>query len=133
MRLTEVLIRVPGLADVSLADRRAFFKDRRYAGGFGLSRTDNTVTVLSAEWLELWEMFPGSLARLYDLPSRPRGRDHLRQIAIKDHVARLLRVHPSAVEVSEDLRSAHLLTRPEERHHVDVQQNGDEVLIRNAH
>jgi acyl transferase domain-containing protein/3-hydroxymyristoyl/3-hydroxydecanoyl-(acyl carrier protein) dehydratase len=132
MRLTEVLIWLRGLAGVSLADRRAFFRDLRYTGGFGLSMTANEVTVLSVEYLDGWDGVSGAVARLYGLPSRARGRDHIRQIAIKDHVARLLQVHPSAVEVSEDLRSAHLVTRPEERCSVDVEQDGDKVTVRSA-
>ncbi|MGH3926644.1 MAG: hypothetical protein ACRDTT_27915, partial [Pseudonocardiaceae bacterium] len=108
------------------------FRDLRYTAGLGLSTTENAVTALSAESVDEWDVLPGAVTPFYGLPSRARGRDHLQQIAIKDHVARLLQVHPSAVEVSEDLRSAHLATRPEERYSVEVEQDGDKVTVRSA-
>ncbi|TWP50621.1 beta-ketoacyl synthase [Lentzea tibetensis] len=99
MRLVEVLMPTGVFGAASSAQRRAFLRDRVYADGLGLSTTEVGTTRLSLADVEQCDWLVGTVASAYGLPAGARGRDHLARIAVQDHVARLLRVHPSAVRV----------------------------------
>ncbi len=100
MRLVEVLMPTGAFGSADPAQRRAFLRDRVYADGIGLSRTENGVTRLSSADVHQCDWLAGTVAAAYGLPAGARGVDHLVEIAVKDHVARQTRVHPSAVDAT---------------------------------
>jgi hypothetical protein len=56
------------------------------------------------------------VAAAYGLPAGARGVDHLVEIAVKDHIARQNRVHPSTVDAS--VAAVH------------IEEDGDGVTVR---
>ncbi|WP_405719304.1 beta-ketoacyl synthase N-terminal-like domain-containing protein [Streptomyces sp. NBC_01537] len=132
-RLVDVLVPKGRIATADPVERRAFLRDRRYANGVGLSLTRGAVTSLGAADAEAFDWLPGTVAQAYGLPPGARGRDHLASIAVRDHVARLARVHPSAVVVTAGLGRAWPADRPDEVHHLLVDRTGkDEVEVRSG-
>jgi 3-hydroxymyristoyl/3-hydroxydecanoyl-(acyl carrier protein) dehydratase len=129
IRLVEVLLPKGPLGSAPPADRRAFLRDRCYAGGLGLSTTERGVTRLAAEAVDQSDWLVGTIAHTYALPAGVGGRDRLAEIAVRDHVARELRLHPSEIAVSPDLRSAHPTTQAGDVHRVVVKQDGDGVVV----
>jgi 3-hydroxymyristoyl/3-hydroxydecanoyl-(acyl carrier protein) dehydratase len=129
IRLVDILMPGGSLALAEPGERRAFLRDRHYAGGLGISVTDGDVTTASIADVDQFDWLAGTVAHLYDLPPGARGRDHLALIAIRDHVARLARVHPSAVEVTLRERRAWPKARPDEIHHLYVEQAADHVTV----
>ncbi len=100
LRLVEVLMPTGAFGSADPAQRRAFLRDRVYADGLGLSRTEGGVTRLSVTDVQQCDWLAGTVAAAYGLPEGARGVDHLAEIAVRDHIARQLRVHPSAVDVT---------------------------------
>ncbi len=129
LRLVEVLMPTGAIGAAEPAARRAFLRDRAYAGGVGLSRTEAGVTRLRHADVQQCDWLPGTVAHAYALPAGARGVDNLAVIAVKDHVARRTSAHPSAVEVAADRRTAWLTGRPEELHHVRVGETADGVTV----
>jgi hypothetical protein len=99
MRLVDVLLPTGSFGAASRADRQTFLRDRRPAGGLGMSTTRDGATRLTTADVEACDWLPGTVAELYRLSPAARGRDRLAVIAAKDHVARLVGVHPADVEV----------------------------------
>ncbi|WP_422646968.1 hypothetical protein [Actinoalloteichus caeruleus] len=132
VRMVDVLVETGLPPESPLRDRRAFLHLRRYAGGLGLSRTDGEATVLSAVDVDAADLLPGTVAGLYGLPPDLRGPARLVRVAVKDHLARRLRVHPSEVVVAEDNRSCWSAGAPERCHRVGVCLDGDRVEVRDA-
>lgn len=98
-RLVEVLVPLGPLAGLGSRERAAFLRDRVYVPGASLSTHGDAdgVTRLRVEDVEALEWFPGTVAGLYNLPP---GADRLAEVAVRDHVARLAKVHPSALHVT---------------------------------
>ncbi len=130
IRLVDALVPKGSLGMAEPGDRRAFLRDRRYVDGLGISVTDGDVTTVSIADVEQFDWLVGTVAQLYDLPPGARGRDHLPFIAIRDHVARLARVHPSAVAVALREHRAWPKARPGEVHHLHVEQTADHLTVR---
>jgi hypothetical protein len=114
IRLVGTLVPKGRIAAAPPDQRRAFLRDRAYAGGAGLSVTDDSGTRISAADVDAFDWLPGTVAELYGLPRGTRGRDRLAEIAVRDHVARRLAVHPSTLDVSDHLTSAWPAGRPAE-------------------
>jgi 3-hydroxymyristoyl/3-hydroxydecanoyl-(acyl carrier protein) dehydratase len=129
LRLVEVLMPTGSFGAAAPTQRRAFLRDRAYADGLGLSRTDDGVTRLTLTDVEQCDWLAGTVAQAYGLPVGARGRDHLAPIAVRDHVARLAKVHPSAVRLGDDPRTAHVIGT-EYRVHVD--ELADAVAVRST-
>ncbi len=134
MRLVDTLVPKGSLGAAHAETRRAFLRDMVYADGLGLAVSDGDVTRLSAQAVDLCDWLPGTIAAVYGLPPGARGSDHLVSIAVRDHVARLLLVHPSSltVEAEGDLWIAHLTGRPSVRQLVWTECAGDEIAVRSA-
>ncbi|GLH96286.1 hypothetical protein Pa4123_15600 [Phytohabitans aurantiacus] len=130
MRMVEILLPLYGYGAASHADRRTFLRDLIYVDGCGLSRTVDGSTVLTVDEVDATDRFPNRVAPVYVLPAGSRGSDHVPVIAAKDHVARLLRVHPSAVEVGASLDSAEVAGDPRRRLTIHVEQDGHQVRVR---
>jgi hypothetical protein len=132
LRLVDAVVPKGRVGTADPVDRRAFLRDRRYAGGVGVSVTGGGVTRLTATDVDLFDWLPGTVAELYGLPAGARGRDHLARIAVADHVGRLAGVHPADVAVAEDLSRAWPVPNPGRRFAVTVtvESDGDEVVVR---
>jgi acyl transferase domain-containing protein/3-hydroxymyristoyl/3-hydroxydecanoyl-(acyl carrier protein) dehydratase len=111
--------------------RRAFLRDRRATPEVGLSVFDGTTTRLTEAVVQQSDWLPGNITRIYGVPSARRAL-LLEEVAVREHVARRAFVHPSAVTVAADLKSAHTAVRPLRRHLVQVSRTGDEVAITDA-
>jgi 3-hydroxymyristoyl/3-hydroxydecanoyl-(acyl carrier protein) dehydratase len=105
-RLVDTLVPLGPLAALDDAERRAFLRDRAYVGGVGLSITDGGVTRVSAIDVAALDWLPGTVAGLYHLPDGISLDELLSRVAVQDHVARIMKVHPDEVHVSADLSSA---------------------------
>jgi D-aminopeptidase len=92
---------------------------------------DGTTELVMGEVDEV-DWLRGTVACAWGLPPGSRAGDHPEVIAVKDHVGRLAAVHPSMVEVSEDLRSARAASRPGQRYAVDVVRVSDKVTVRSV-
>ncbi|MEU8531455.1 hypothetical protein AB0C77_38720, partial [Streptomyces sp. NPDC048629] len=132
MRLVDTLLPQGALGEAPRPLRTAFLRDRAFADGLGLSVTADGVTTLSAADVDRCDWLRGTVAALYGLPAGARGRDHLAEIAVRDHVARLLRVHPADLDMSPDLAGAGPKGRPTAREAVVVESYGDSVTVRSA-
>ena len=104
------------LGDVPAADRAGFLRDRRFVAGMGLSRIEGGVTILDRSGVAAADWLPGTLAVVYAID--PRG-DLGRQIAVKEHVAGPIGLHPSAVRWLDGEACAHALDRPYPVHVAD--------------
>jgi len=108
LSLVEVLLPKGVLGSAPQEQRRAFLRDRTYADGLGLSRTLDGTTRLSTVDVERCDWLLGTVAAVYGLPAGARGRDHLAEIAVRDHMARRHRVHPSRVDVAAARPTVHV-------------------------
>jgi 3-oxoacyl-(acyl-carrier-protein) synthase/3-hydroxymyristoyl/3-hydroxydecanoyl-(acyl carrier protein) dehydratase/1-acyl-sn-glycerol-3-phosphate acyltransferase len=93
MLLREVLLPKGPLGSVDGPTRRAFLRDREYTGGLGLSVTTDGVTTCREEDVRGSDWLPGTVASVYALAEGEGARE----VAIKDHVARLAHDHPCRV------------------------------------
>ncbi|MEU6253481.1 beta-ketoacyl synthase N-terminal-like domain-containing protein [Streptomyces sp. NPDC047043] len=131
-RLVEILLPKGRIADADPLPRRTFLRDRQYADGIGLSATTDGVTRLTAQDIDRFDWLPGTVADVYALPQGSRARDELPRIAIKDHIARRTRLHPSAITVSPDLTAGWPTDRPSLTCNVQVREDGEGVEVRDA-
>lgn len=134
-RLVEVLVPLGPLAGLGARERAAFLRDRAYVAGAGLSTCEEGVTRLGVADLEALEWFPGTVAHLYNLTP---GADRLTEVAVRDHVARLAKVHPSDVVVTAgdlvagSLRVTAVAGRPGEVYHLALARTGGTIEVREA-
>lgn len=130
-RLVMVLVDIGRFANVPPPLRAAFLRDRRYVPELRLSTTDGGTTVLQATDIETMDFLPGTVTDLYGLPPGTLVRDHTPHIAAKEHIAQLIAVHPSAVDVDDDLRTACCSARPGETHPITVTWDGQTARVVN--
>ncbi|TDC15165.1 3-hydroxyacyl-[acyl-carrier-protein] dehydratase FabA, partial [Streptomyces sp. 8K308] len=128
LRLIDILLPLGPFAAATLVERRAFFGRRRAVRGLGLSRTMDGKTELTLREAEELNWLPGTV-HAWGLPPAARADEHVAVIVVKEHVGRLAGVHPSAVEVSADLRSAQVAAR---RYAVEVVRERDKVTVRSV-
>jgi PfaB family protein len=129
LRLVEVLLPTGRLGAADPAARRDFLQGRHVAG-LGLSTRVDGTTRLSAADVERCDWLPGTVATVYGLPAGARATDRLAGIAVRDHVAALLGVHPSALQVGEVVggrATAGLPGRPDSMRRVRVEATGEDV------
>jgi 3-hydroxymyristoyl/3-hydroxydecanoyl-(acyl carrier protein) dehydratase len=130
LRLIETVVPLGRYGQLTPRQQRAFCGDREYVDGIGLSTTRNGSTVIEETDIDYVELIPGSVAAVYRLPAGVTGSDRLARVAIADHVARTERVHPSRIEISEDLHTAHVTARSDHPHHLDVTHAPGQVTVR---
>lgn len=82
----------------SAQDRRRFVKGRRPVPGLGLGRFEGGRTILAPADLAAADWLPGTVAAVFDCPGL-RGLDLLRTVAVKQHVAQSVNLHPSEVAI----------------------------------
>jgi hypothetical protein len=127
-RVGERLFPLGPFAGVPDEERVAFLRDHRPVPGLALSRHEKGVTRLSSSAVKALDWLPGSVAQVYraagDLDSLTR------QVAIKEHLARCLGVHPADVAVGADGVSASSPARPGESWRLRVGVEGEEWVVR---
>ncbi|MCP3804840.1 polyketide synthase dehydratase domain-containing protein [Allokutzneria sp. A3M-2-11 16] len=127
-RLVAILLPLGGTAAPSPAVWRDFLRERK-VNGMALSTTTDGITRLSVADIATVDWLPGTVAHGWNLTAPGRAADHAEVLAVKDHVGRIARVHPSTVDVSEDLRSASVDSR---RFYVHVTRVRDKVIVRSV-
>jgi 3-hydroxymyristoyl/3-hydroxydecanoyl-(acyl carrier protein) dehydratase len=99
IELVERLLPKGPLGDRPADQRRAFLAERRYVPGFGLSTHDGGATRISLVAVQRSNFLPGTMERVYGatgpLPKLAAA------IAVKEHFAERLKVHPSAIDVGD--------------------------------
>lgn len=98
--------------------RRAYLRDRIPNTALSLSTFENGTTSLPFEVIRQTEWVPGTVAALFHATGSLE--EITRQIAIKEHVARLAQTHPSRVSVAPDSQSAVCDVEPLRRWHVQT-------------
>ena len=97
MRLTEILMPKGRLGTAPPAARRRFLRDGAYVEGVALSRREGDATILHSSDVRISDWLPGTLKRAYALESSRT----VEEIAIKEHLAGELRVHPRTIRVDD--------------------------------
>ncbi|GAA3685101.1 type I polyketide synthase [Lentzea roselyniae] len=117
-RLVDVLLPKGRLGSAEPHLRRRFLRDRQYAGGLGLSTTDQSRTTITAADVDRCDWLPGTVAAAYGLPSKATGLERLMLIAARDHIGRRIGVHPSVVDLDD--------------HCLVIETRDDEVVVRDG-
>jgi hypothetical protein len=111
IELVERLLPKGPLGDRPAQERRAFLAERRYVPGFGLSTHEDGATRLALVAVQRSNFMPGTLERVYSasgpLPKLTAA------IAVKEHFAGRLKVHPSAIDIGDG--EATCATKPGQR------------------
>ncbi|MDB5461045.1 MAG: omega-3 polyunsaturated fatty acid synthase subunit protein, partial [Caulobacteraceae bacterium] len=97
--LIEVLLPKGRLGEAPGPARRAFMAERRHVPGVALSQVGEGVTTLTRQACLDTDWLPGTLGSIYGLEP---GEDAARAIAVRDHAAAVLRLHPSDINVDAD-------------------------------
>lgn len=98
LALEEVCLPKGPLGSCSPAQRVAFLRDAEYVEGVALSRFCGGTTTLERKVVAESDWLPGTMATVYETD---RKGDLCRQIAVKEHVARLAKIHPARVRWSD--------------------------------
>ncbi len=90
--------------------RLTFLRDRAFIAGVGLSAMEEETTTLDQGEVQLKDWLPGSVAAAYglaaerfDLASLPQLAELTARVALQDHLAQHAEVHPSQIELRDDL------------------------------
>ncbi len=126
-RVAKRLFPLGPLGAVSEEERAAFVRDHLPVPGLALSRHEGGVTRLSSAAVKALDWLPGSVARVYGAAGDLE--DLTRQVAIKEHVARRLGVHPAEVAVGADGATATCAARPGETWRLRVGAEGNEWVV----
>lgn len=124
--LVEALMPTGRLGLAPAQARRAFLGERRFTPGVALSETIGEETRLAHQACRDSDWLPGTLAAAYDLST---DADPAREIALKDHAARVLRLHPSAVRIDAAGRCRNL---PLNAWSLDAVETAEDVRVRAA-
>jgi acyl transferase domain-containing protein/3-hydroxymyristoyl/3-hydroxydecanoyl-(acyl carrier protein) dehydratase/1-acyl-sn-glycerol-3-phosphate acyltransferase len=124
--LVEMLMAKGPLGAAPGPDRRAFLSERRHVPGLALSRVGEDVTTLSRQTCLDSDWLPGTLDCIYGLAP---GEDAARAIALRDHAAAALRLHPSDISLDADGLCRNL---PLNRWSLTVAEHGSGVEVRSA-
>jgi 1-acyl-sn-glycerol-3-phosphate acyltransferase len=103
--------------------RRAFLRDRRFVPGVRLSRAEGAVTTLGREAVQEIAWLPGTVEAVY-------GSADVAQIAVREHLAHRLAVHPSTVRW--DGAEAAAAQDPIARYPLRVEAEGDRARVSDA-
>jgi len=123
VRLVEILMPKGSLGAASGRARRSFLQDRAFVPGLFLSDHEGGVTRLSDATVAESDWLPGTIARIYGLGTTD---DRTRDIAQKEHVARQVDVHPSAVAL---VPEPHAPSTPLRRFALEVVREADAVRV----
>ncbi len=119
LRLTEILLPKGPLGSAPPAHRRKFLRDREPVPGLSLSRRHDDTTRLNAAEVRTSNWLPGTLESLYRCEAEPEV------IAVKEHVAATLKVHPCHVDAERFVSATHPITACA----VNVTRDGDDAVV----
>jgi 3-hydroxymyristoyl/3-hydroxydecanoyl-(acyl carrier protein) dehydratase/1-acyl-sn-glycerol-3-phosphate acyltransferase len=129
-----VIYRTYPFGAVGAADpaAREAFMERRYVPGLGLSHQNGQLTCLSDADLQQFEWLPGTVSRVYR--TTLRGEAATREVAVKEHLARRLEVHPSEIlcDLHDERGFGVLTNQPQIRFPVQATRAGMEVRVVDA-
>lgn len=132
-RLITVLVTAEGLPEAPGHLRRAFLRDHQYVPGLLLSSlSEGGTTVLSAETVDRIDYLAGTVAAVYGLEPGPRSPGSTAVIAVKEHLARRLRTHPSRITVDAGHTAGWSQDDPGRPYPVHVTTAGEQVKVRDA-
>ncbi|HEX5760026.1 MAG TPA: 1-acyl-sn-glycerol-3-phosphate acyltransferase, partial [Thermoanaerobaculia bacterium] len=133
LEMIEVLLPKGRLGTAPPAARRDFLRGRLPVPGVGLARREDGTTRLRDAEVAASDWLPGTVAAAYGAGAwRDDRRALTLAVAVKDHVAAAVGVHPATVAVAEDGESAVAAALPLTRVPVAVVRRGDEVEVRDA-
>lgn len=124
-RVIDKITHYTPLAELAPMGRRAFLRDHLYIGGSGLSHSDGSQTTLRIDEATNVDWPRGTVAYAYGLQSD----DPFAEIAVRDHIARKAKTHPSLVEVSDDLHSGHAIGENAEVVFVEISRENDIIVV----
>jgi hypothetical protein len=144
LEIVEMLLPKGPLGTVEPSARRAFLAEGQYVEGVALSQFDGAATRLDAAQVKASDWLPGTVAAIYGVAPRSSGASAagldevsalVRQVAIREHAARQLKVHPRLVLVwdeNTEIVQVAAAARPLNRHRVRVGQDGASWHITDA-
>jgi 3-hydroxymyristoyl/3-hydroxydecanoyl-(acyl carrier protein) dehydratase/1-acyl-sn-glycerol-3-phosphate acyltransferase len=124
--LVEMLLAKGPLGAAPGPARRAFLAERRYVAGVALSQVGEDVTTLSRQTYLDSVWLPGALDSIYGLEP---GEDAAEAIAMRDHAAAALRLHPSDISIDAEGVCRNL---PFNRWRLTVAEQGPELQVRSS-
>jgi acyl transferase domain-containing protein/3-hydroxymyristoyl/3-hydroxydecanoyl-(acyl carrier protein) dehydratase len=126
MVLEEVCLPKGPLGEAAPARRRAFLRDRQFIEGMGLGRAEEGATVLERRAVKATDWLPGTVAAVYAAdPAADLGR----QVAVKEHVARVQALHPSAVRWHDGKAT---VWTPAGSYPIRIEDDGKHIRVRDA-
>lgn len=127
MDLVEVLFTQGPVASIAPELRRAFLGEGQYVPGFTLAHIDGGITRIQKKDVQSLNWLPGALQKLYRIGM---NESHVETwVAIKEHVAHQLKVHPSAIQVSADFTEAWHESTPGTRFAINVEEDHSQVVV----
>ena len=126
--LEEVCLPMGPLGRSNPRDRVAFMRDGRYVEGVAISVFEGQTSVLERKSVAQSDWLPGTMAAVF---ATSLEGDLSRQIAVKEHVARLRKIHPALVQWRDGEDSAFIRGRKEPIHIV-VEDDGEYVQVRSG-
>lgn len=128
-RAIGIMLPKGGLVGTRPALRKQFLLDRAPTPGLRLSAYEAGSTMLDASAVDEFDWPEGAVAHVYGLQPGVLGRDHLAEIAVREHVAATAGVHPADIEVSADGTTAWPRQRPAARTRVRVECDGSRAVV----
>ncbi len=112
-RFVEALFPLSPIGSAPPLQRRAFLRDQRFVEGLALSRWKKNETRLSKAELALLDWLPGTIQGIHGTTDRT-------EIAKREHLSRLVKVHPGIVNQALPLNKISL----------EAHEEGEDVVVR---
>jgi hypothetical protein len=129
--LMEVVLKLlPAMGSLGLAapsQQRRFVEGKKFIPGLGLATFEGDATSIDLAQLSASEWMPGTYAEIYRADGE--GKAMAREIAIKDHLAQQLKVHPSRIEALSD-KLARLADAPEKLIEIETVYGDGRLTVR---
>lgn len=125
--LVEVLLPKGRLGLAPPLERLAFLRDGKFQPNVALARVSQEESTLTRSEVQGSDWLPGTLSHVYGLPRETPPDDLLREVAIRDHVAAHIRLHPSQVRVGRERGTC--LNLPLNRFRVSATAEGEAVRV----
>lgn len=126
MELVEVLLPKGNLGKADANARKIFLGDKQYVPELSLSNYDANGSLLTLSSVKEVNWIAGSVEKLYGVAGDLTAIT--KQIVIKEHIARQLKVHPADIIVENDQIAYHRLA-PEKTYAFVLQQNADAYVV----
>jgi len=127
MRLVEILVPI---GSFGRGDRVRFLRDRVFTPGVGVSTFTGERTELAFDVVRKLDWLKGTVAYAYGLADGDVVA-LARKVAVKDHVAQRLRVHPATLEIVDDGSGARDPAGPVV-HRVRIEQDVHGITVHDA-